>query len=101
MAFGLSDDVIQKMQQVFAQFSNLEQVIVFGSRAKGNYKEGSDIDLALKGHAIDLSTLQSLEIRLDELLLPYKIDMVIYNTISNDALKEHIDRVGMVFYTKI
>jgi len=101
MAFGLSDDVIQKMQQVFAQFSNLEQVIVFGSRAKGNYKEGSDIDLALKGHALDLSTLQSLEIKLDELLLPYKTDMVIYNTMSNDALKEHIDRVGMVFYTKI
>ena len=70
MAFGLSDDVIQKMQQVFAQFSNLEQVIVFGSRAKGNYKEGSDIDLVLKGHAIDLSTLQSLEIRRDEPLLP-------------------------------
>ncbi len=99
MPFGLSDDVIEKMQQVFAQFPNIEQIIVFGSRAKGNYKEGSDIDLALKGTSLNLKTLQSLELKLDELYLPYKIDMVIYDTIANDALKEHIDRVGMVFYS--
>lgn len=96
MPFGLSDGVIEKMQQVFAQFPNIEQVLVFGSRAKGNYKEGSDIDLALKGTALNLQTLQSLELKLDELYLPYKIDMVIYDTIANDALKEHIDRVGIV-----
>ncbi len=99
MSFGISHDVIEKMQQVFAQFPNIGQVIVFGSRAKGNYKEGSDIDLALKGTALNLKTLQNLELKLDELYLPYKIDMVIYDTIANDALKEHVDRVGMVFYS--
>lgn len=96
MSFGLSDDVIEKMQQVFAQFPNIEEVVVFGSRAKGNYKEGSDIDLALKGTSLNLKTLQSLELKLDELYLPYKIDMVIYENIANDALKEHIDRAGIV-----
>jgi len=96
MSFGLSDDVIEKMQHVFAQFPNIEEVVVFGSRAKGNYKEGSDIDLALKGTALNLQTLQNLELKLEELYLPYKIDMVIYKNIANDALKEHIDRVGMV-----
>lgn len=96
MSFGLSNDVIEKMKQVFAQFPNIEQVLVFGSRAKGNYKEGSDIDLALKGAALNLQTLQNLELKLEELYLPYKIDMVIYENIANDALKEHIDRVGMV-----
>lgn len=96
MSFGLSDDVIEKIKQVFAQFPNIEQVLVFGSRAKGNYKEGSDIDLALKGTALNLQTLQNLELKLDELYLPYKIDMVIYKTISNEALIEHIDRVGII-----
>ncbi|ARU48423.1 nucleotidyltransferase family protein [Sulfurospirillum diekertiae] len=96
MSFGLSDDVIEKMQQVFSQFPNIKEVVVFGSRAKGNYKEGSDIDLALKGTALNLQTLQNLELKLEELYLPYKIDMVIYKNIANDALKEHIDRVGMV-----
>ena len=97
MSFGISDDVIEKMQQVFAQFPNIEEVVVFGSRAKGNYKEGSDIDLALKGTSLNLKTLQSLELKLDELYLPYKIDMVIYENIANEALKTHIDRVGMLF----
>lgn len=96
MRFGLHPDVIEKIKQVFAQFPNIEKVVVFGSRAKGNYKEGSDIDLALKGTALNLQTLQSLELKLDALYLPYKIDMVIYDTLSNDALKEHIDRAGIV-----
>lgn len=98
MRFGLYPDVIEKIKQIFAQFPNIEEVIVFGSRAKGIYKEGSDIDLALKGTALNFPTLQSLELKLDELYLPYKIDMVIYDTIANDALKEHIDRAGIVFY---
>ncbi len=96
MRFGLHPHVIEKIKQVFAQFPNIEEVIVFGSRAKGNYKEGSDIDLALKGTALNLQTLQNLELKLDALYLPYKIDMLIYDTLSNDALKEHIDRAGIV-----
>ncbi|WP_333803816.1 nucleotidyltransferase domain-containing protein [Sulfurospirillum sp.] len=98
MPFGLSHDVIEKIKHIFAQFPNIEQVLVFGSRAKGNYKEGSDIDLALKGTALNLKTLQNLELKLDELYLPYKIDMVIYENIANEALKNHIDRVGIVLY---
>jgi len=66
-------------------------VILYGSRAKGNYKEGSGIDLPL---------LHRIEIELDDLLLPYKIDLNIYEKIKNEALREHIEKVGGVYFTR-
>jgi len=72
--------------------------LLYGSRAKGNYRHGSDIDLALEGRGLDETQLPALEIRLDDLLLPYCIDLSRLADIQNEALRDHIRRVGRVFY---
>jgi predicted nucleotidyltransferase len=73
----------------------VDSVILFGSRAKGTFSNGSDIDIALKGENIVLNDLLDLLNALDELLLPYKFDIVIFDRIEDDVLKEHINRVGI------
>ena len=100
MRFGLSDETISRINEVFSRYPEISRVLLYGSRAKGDYKEGSDIDLSLIGKEIDLPTLQRIATELDDLMLPYRIDIDIYEKIRNDALKEHIDRVGKVFYEK-
>ena len=96
--FGLKNQQIEKMQAVFAQYSNVEEVILYGSRAKGNFRTNSDIDLTLKGADISLSQQFKIELALDDLLLPYQIDLSIYQHIQNDDLLAHIERVGVSFY---
>ena len=96
--YGLKDTHIHKIQSVFAQYGNIEKAILYGSRAKGNYRTGSDIDLTLVGENLDLATLFKIENELDDLLLPYKIDLSIYHKIENKDLTDHIIRVGVVFY---
>ena len=81
------------------QQSLVERVILFGSRAKGNYRDGSDIDLCLYGN-ISLGQIYILQDLLDDLMLPYKFDLIVYNTINNPELIEHIERVGVALYTK-
>ncbi|KQO22796.1 hypothetical protein ASF10_10565 [Flavobacterium sp. Leaf82] len=98
--FGLSSIYITKINLVFQQYSNIEEVIIFGSRAKGNYRDNSDIDLAIKGKAIDLSTLQQIENKLEELFIPNFIDLIVFDNIENPDLINHINRVGKQFYKK-
>ena len=71
---------------------------MYGSRAKGNYTAGSDIDITLKGEELDLEQLNKINIDLDDLLLPYTFDLSILHQIANPDLIEHIERVGKVFY---
>jgi len=97
--FGLKESVISSLGDIFLKYPKIDKVIIYGSRAKGNYKEGSDIDLAIIGD-IDTPTLYKIFFDIDELLLPYKVDLTIFNKIKNSALKEHIERVGKVFYKK-
>jgi predicted nucleotidyltransferase len=75
----------------------LEKVILYGSRAKGNYKDGSDIDITLLGKQLTLKTVCALEEALDELYLPYTFDISIFTQIDNDDLIKHILRVGNLF----
>ena len=96
--YGLKEIHIHKIQSVFVQYGNIEKAILYGSRAKGNYRTGSDIDLTLVGENLDLTTLLKIENELDDLLLPYKIDLSIYHKIENTDLTEHIRRVGIVIY---
>src|SRR5664279_3477291 len=100
MKFGLPDSTIENIQKVFENNSKIDEVIVFGSRAKGNYKEGSDIDLAVKGRNIDFKDILRLSGQLDELNLPYKIDLLDYAAIKDKEVVEHIDRAGIVFYER-
>ena len=96
---GLPAHAVARMRAVFAAHPSLEQVNLFGSRAKGNYKNGSDIDLALAG-PVGFSELGTIAFELDDLLLPWEIDLIPLETISNADLREHIARVGQVFYKK-
>jgi predicted nucleotidyltransferase len=98
MPFGLSTATTEKVRKVLAEHPQVEQAILYGSRALGTYKNGSDIDLTLVGGQLDLSLLLKIENELDDLLLPYKIDLSLYDQIDNEELKEHIRRAGQVFY---
>ena len=95
---GLNSFTQIALAAVFKKHSKIKKVLLYGSRAKGNFKNGSDIDLVLVG--VDLSTHQLLKIEneIEELLLPYKIDLSIYDQIDSKSLLEHIDRVGLEFY---
>ena len=98
--YGLKDFHIKKIQAVFANYKCIEKAMLYGSRAKGNYQNGSDIDITLVGENLDLSTLFKIENEIDDLLLPYKTDISIFHQIENPDLVDHINRVGKVIYEK-
>lgn len=98
--FGLSESHIESINSVFKNYHCVDKAVLYGSRAKGNYRNGSDIDLTLVGDSIDLTTLLKIENELDDLLLPYTIDLSVFSKIESPELKEHINRVGAVFYKK-
>ncbi len=98
MKFGLKEQTINKIVKVFQSFPEIEQVILYGSRAKGTNKPGSDIDLTIKGKNLNLQLINKIDLELDDLLLPYTFDLSIYNQIDNSDLLEHIKRVGKDFY---
>jgi uncharacterized protein len=98
MNFGLKQEHINAINNVFSQYHEIKQVIVYGSRAKGNYRVGSDIDLTIIEEDLSFSALLEIENELDDLLLPYKIDLSLKKNISNPELIEHLNRVGVVFY---
>ena len=100
MRFGLSDNVIATVNAIFKQYPNVEKAVLYGSRAKGNYKNGSDIDLSLIGEALTYDDLLSISGDLDDSYIPHKVDLSIFDCIDNAKLREHIERVGVVFYER-
>ncbi|MFH1525718.1 MAG: nucleotidyltransferase domain-containing protein [Bacteroidota bacterium] len=100
MKFGLKENIIDKIADVLAEHPQIEKAMLYGSRAKGNYKNGSDIDLTLFGEKITLQLINKINGKIDDLLLPYKIDISIFSQISNEELIEHINRVGVILYKK-
>lgn len=86
---------------VLAGFPAVERAVLFGSRAKAAHKRGSDIDLALVGDALDWRALGRIEDALDDLLLPYRFSLVIYNKKLDSSVAAHIRRVGVSFYEKV
>ena len=98
--FGLQKEDIQKINTVFDQYEAVLEVILYGSRAKGNFKNGSDIDLTIIDKNLIFSQLIEIETKLDDLLLPYKIDLSQKKHINNNDLLEHIERIGKIFYKK-
>lgn len=95
MRFGLPDDVLPRVLAVLVSNRKVGQVTLYGSRAKGNQRAGSDIDLCLEADALTLEELVVLESRIDDLLLPWKIDITIRQQIDNPDLLAHIERVGV------
>ncbi|MCI0553578.1 MAG: nucleotidyltransferase domain-containing protein [Anaerolineae bacterium] len=101
LRFGLKETVIHKICAVLNHYPQVEKAILYGSRAKGNYKNGSDIDLTLRGGAdLTLNVLYKIMDELDDLLLPYIIDLSIFNDIGDPDVIEHIQRMGVTFYSK-
>lgn len=96
--YGLKQETIDAINGVFSNYPQVKEVILYGSRAKGNYRNGSDIDLTMVGDELDLNVQYRIENVLDDLLLPYKIDLSIRHHIENPELLEHIQRVGLTFY---
>ncbi len=92
--YGISQYALDKIKEVLFSTREVEQVILYGSRAKGNYREGSDIDLTIKGK-LTFDDLVKMSVNLDDLNLPWQIDLSLYSQIENKDLLEHIDRVGV------
>lgn len=96
--FGLTSEVITKLRAELGRTAHLQRAVVFGSRAKGNYRHGSDIDLALFGSELTDADLLDLEGRIDDLLLPYQVDLCLVDTLESADLLAHIERVGQPLY---
>ena len=96
--FGLSDKAWQELELIFKSFHSLEKVILFGSRAKGTHKMGSDVDLAIQGCEVDTSVLLRLQGALEASSLPYFFDVIQLDKIDSPELLEHIRECGVVIY---
>ena len=98
--FGLTDPDLATIRRILADQSAVHKAILYGSRAKGNYKPGSDIDLTLLGEGLNLGVLGVIAASLDESPIPYQVDLSLWEQIDNPALRDHIERVGVVFYER-
>ncbi|MDQ3623026.1 MAG: nucleotidyltransferase domain-containing protein [Verrucomicrobiota bacterium] len=97
---GLSDGTVARIAGVLARFTELERAVLFGSRAKATYRRGSDIDLALVGGALDWRAVGKIDDALDDLLLPYRFSLIIYDGKTDPQVTAHIQRVGIPFFER-
>ena len=96
--FGLPPATLEAIRRILAEVPAVKKAVIYGSRAKGTYRPGSDIDLTLFGNGLDLDTLGKIATRLDESPIPYQVDLSIFELIDHAGLREHIQRVGQPFY---
>ena len=96
--FGIPESDLNALISELRKNKKITEIILFGSRAKGTFSNGSDIDIALKGSKLNLKDILDSKIGIDKLLLPYKIDLVIFKRIKEPALISHIKRVGVVLF---
>jgi predicted nucleotidyltransferase len=97
---GLTEKTIAQIAGALAGFREVERAILFGSRAKATHKRGSDIDLALVGGAFDERAVGKIYDALDDLLLPYRFSLIIFDGKTDPELAAHIKRVGIPFYER-
>jgi len=97
--FGLREDELSRIQSVLQAHRNVNQAIIYGSRAMGTHRAGSDIDITLRGN-LDRTECQQIETELDNLDLPYKIDLSHEPQIENQTLLAHIHQHGQTLYKK-
>ncbi|WP_299075040.1 nucleotidyltransferase domain-containing protein [uncultured Paraglaciecola sp.] len=98
MCYGLTAKNLHDILEIFTQNQDVEQAILYGSRAKGTFRPGSDIDITLKGRSLKMASLFKIMEQLEQLDLPYEIDLSLYSQIENTSLLEHIERVGKVIF---
>ncbi len=100
MPHGLGEETVKKICSVLSKHPSVEKAVLYGSRAKGTFRPGSDIDLSLYGATITVNELGDIDSELDDLLLPYTFDLLIFDTLSHVNLREHIERVGKILYER-
>lgn len=101
MKFGLKEEDIAYIVTALSKFDEIKKAAIFGSRAKGNYKPGSDVDIAVFGEDISFSTIAHLHFMLEEdSPMPYFFDIVDYTHLAHRELKEHIKRVGITIFDR-
>lgn len=100
MNHGLSGSTVERIRGVLAQFSEVDKAVLYGSRAKGTHRPGSDIDLTLCGSRLGQTQLARIDEALDDLLMPYQIDLSIFASLTHPALLDHIRRVGVTLYER-
>lgn len=98
--YGIRESHWKRLTALFRSHSDIERVILYGSRAKGTYQPYSDVDITLVGAALDGQQLSRISTEIDDLLLPYFFDTSIYHTLSNPALIASIDSTGTVIYER-
>lgn len=97
--FGLEEHDVSTIKNILKEYPEVLEAYIFGSRAKGNFKLGSDVDIAVKGNNISFRTISSINSKLnEETPLPYHFDILNYNSLTNLELLNHIDRMGKKFY---
>lgn len=99
-SFGLPATTLARLREVLARHAALRCAIIYGSRAKGNYRPGSDIDLTLVAQDLAFAEFLRIEQEIDDLLLPYQVDLSRLEDIEPGPLREHIERVGQVFWER-
>lgn len=100
MRYGLPEEAIQEIRTVLTLYPEVEKAILYGSRAMGNFKPGSDIDLTLTGEKLTHEHLLGIMSDLDDLLLPWMIDLSLLAELNHPGLLEHIKRVGLALYER-
>lgn len=98
MQYGIKEEYWRKLSEVFTNYPQIERVILYGSRVKGNYKPFSDIDITLVGESLTHRNLLQIMNDIDDLLLPYMFDISIFHDLRNEELIEHINRRGAEIY---
>lgn len=98
--YGISEQNLQELRSILSSIPNIEEAIIYGSRARGDYKKGSDIDLSIKGHKLSFHDLSLLDDKLYYSYIPYFFDTNSYDHLSNSALIENINKEGKVLYKK-
>ena len=98
--YGLPPHVLKRLSAVFRKWPQIDRAILYGSRAKGNFRAGSDIDLCLEADTMQIAELLKLCGEIDDLLLPWKVDLALKHTIENSELVAHIERVGVPVYER-
>lgn len=98
LVYGLGQHTITRLNSVFAMHPNIKRVSLYGSRAKGDYRTGSDIDLCLDAPNLHLHELLAIDTEIDDLLMPWKVDLTHKQNLDNSELLDHIQRVGVQVY---
>lgn len=99
--FGLDEKVIENIINILKKYEEVESAKIFGSRARGDYRKASDIDIALFGDDLTHSINTKIFYEIDDLYLPYKIDLINFNSISlENTIRDNILKEGVEFYAK-